>query len=35
VAIGALELGSLGKGQSRPLTHDEKAALDAALRRNL
>jgi len=31
VAIGPLELGNLAKGASRPLTEQEKRALDRAL----
>jgi 23S rRNA pseudouridine2605 synthase len=31
VAIGPLGLGSLKKGETRPLTHDEKRALDRAM----
>jgi 23S rRNA pseudouridine2605 synthase len=33
VAIGPLELGDLPKGRSRPLTANEKRALDAAMRK--
>jgi 23S rRNA pseudouridine2605 synthase len=32
VAIGPLTLGDLAKGASRPLTAEEKSALDAAMR---
>ena len=34
VAIGPLTLGDLAKGASRPLTAEEKSALDAAMRQS-